>query len=53
MIKFMQTGQRDDGVLLYMLVIDDKVVRENLTIDEVIELIHREDEGKIRREARR
>lgn len=44
MIKFEQTGQRADGEKLYRLVIDDRVIREGMTIDEVIAEIHREDE---------
>ena len=43
MIKFEQTGQRPDGEKLYRLVIGEKVVRENMTLDEVIAEIHRAD----------
>ena len=44
MIKFEQTGRRPDGEKLYRLIIDDEVRRENMTLDEVIAEIHREDE---------
>lgn len=43
MIKFEQTGRRPDGEKLYRLVIDDRVVREGMTLDEVIAEIHRAD----------
>ena len=45
MIKFEQTGRRPDGEKLYRLVIDDRVVREGMTLDEVIAEIHRSDES--------
>lgn len=43
-IKFEQTGRRPDGEKIYRLVIDDRVIREGMTLDEVIAEIHREDE---------
>lgn len=44
MIKFEQTGRRPDGENIYRLVIDDRVIREGMTLDEVIAEIHRSDE---------
>ena len=44
MIKFEQTGRRPDGEKIYRLVIDDRVIREGMTLDEVIAEIHRSDE---------
>lgn len=43
MIRFEQTGRRPDGEKIYRLVIDDRVIREGMTIDEVIAEIHRDD----------
>lgn len=43
MIKFEQTGRRPDGEKLYRLVIDGKVVRENMILEEVIVEINRRD----------
>lgn len=43
MIKFEQTGRRPDGEKLYRLVIDDRVIREGMSLDEVIAEIHRDD----------
>lgn len=45
MIRFEQTGTRGDGEILYRLIIDDRVIREGMTIDEVIAEIHRSDES--------
>lgn len=44
MIRFEQTGRRGDGEILYRLIIDDRVIREGMTLDEVIAEIHRSDE---------
>lgn len=58
MIKFEQTGRRPassdashadprvaiDGEKLYRLIIDGNVIRENMTLDEVIAEIHRSDQ---------
>ena len=44
MIRFEQTARRGDGEILYRLIIDDEVRRENMTLDEVILEINREDE---------
>ena len=44
MIRFEQTGRRPDGEKIYRLVIDDRVIREGMTLDEVIAEIHRSDE---------
>ena len=45
MIRFEQTGRRPDGEKLYRLVIDDRVVREGMTLEQVIAEIHRSDES--------
>ena len=45
MIKFEQTGRNPGGEKIYRLVIDDRVIREGMTLDEVIEEIHRSDES--------
>ena len=60
-LKFEQMGFRvDDGERLYRLVIGGRVVRENLTLDQVIEAINDQDEvglvgndthGGVRRDA--
>lgn len=47
MIKFECHAKRPDGESLYRLIVDDKVVREGLTIDEVIEAINRRDEESL------
>ena len=47
MIKFECHAKRPDGENLYRLVIDGRVVREGLTIDEVIEAINRRDEERL------
>ena len=47
MIKFECHAKRPDGEKLYRLVIDGRVVREGLTIDEVIEAINRRDEDRL------
>ena len=52
-IVFECTRTRADGVKLYRLVIDGAVVREGLTLDEVIEAINRQDEDQLRRDVRR
>ena len=44
MIRFEQTGRNPGGEKIYRLVIDDRVIREGMTLDEVIAEIHREDE---------
>ena len=44
MIKFEQTGRNPGGEKIYRLVIDDRVIREGMTLDEVIAEIHRSDE---------
>ena len=44
MIKFECHAKRPDGEKLYRLVIDGRVVREGLTIDEVIRAINARDE---------
>ena len=48
MIKFEQTGRRPDGEKIYRIVIDDRVIREGMTLDEVIAEIHRSDDSKAR-----
>ena len=45
MIKFEQTGRNPGGEKIYRLVIDDRVIREGMTLDEVIAEIHRSDES--------
>ena len=52
-IVFECTGVRRDGARLYTLALDGVVVREDLTIDEVIEAINRRDEESLRRDVRR
>ena len=47
MIRFEQTGRRPDGEKFYRLIIDGNVIRENMTLDEVIAEIHREDEENL------
>lgn len=47
MLEFKITGTRPDGVKLYRLEIDGRIVREGLTIDEVIEAINRADEESL------
>ena len=47
MIKFECHAKWPDGEKLYRLVIDGRVVREGLTIDEVIEAINRRDEDRL------
>ena len=47
MIKFECHAKRPDGERLYRLIIDDKVVREGLTIDDVVEAINRRDEESL------
>lgn len=47
-LKFEQMGFRvDDGERLYRLVIGGRTVRENLTIDQVIEAINAQDEERL------
>ena len=47
-LKFEQMGFRiEDGECLYRLVIGGRVVRENLTLDQVIEAINRQDEERL------
>lgn len=46
MIKIEQTGVRRDGEKVYCLIIDDRVVRENLTFDEAIEAVCRKEESE-------
>ena len=52
-IVFEATGTRPDGVKLYRLQLDGVTVREDLTIDEVIEAINRRDEESLRQDVRR
>lgn len=47
MIKFECHAKRPDGERLYRLIIDDKVVREGLTIDDVVEAINAQDEEQL------
>lgn len=47
MIKFECHAKRPDGERLYRLIIDDKVVREGLTIDDVVEAITAQDEERL------
>lgn len=47
MIRFEQTGRNPGGEKIYRLVIDDRVIREGMTLDEVIAEIHREDETSL------
>ena len=47
MIKFECHARRPDGERLYRLIIDDKVVREGLTIDDVARAINRRDEERL------
>lgn len=47
MIKFECHARRPDGEKLYRLVIDGRVVREGLTIDEVIRAINARDEESL------
>ena len=47
MIKFECHAKRPDGERLYRLIIDDKVVREGLTIDDVVEAINAQDEERL------
>lgn len=47
MIKFECHAKRPDGEKLYRLVIDGRVVREGLTIDEVIEAINAQNEERL------
>lgn len=52
-IVFEATGTRADGTRLYRLQIDGVTVREDLTIDEVIEAINSRDEESLRQDVRR
>lgn len=45
-IKFERCGVRD-GEILYRLVIGGRTVREDLTIDQVVEVINRRDEESL------
>lgn len=47
MIKFIRQGYRPDGETLYRLVIDGEIVREGLTLDQVIRAINRRDEERL------
>ena len=47
MIKFECHARRPDGERLYRLIIEDKVVREGLTIDDVVEAINDRDEARL------
>ena len=47
MIKFECHAKRPDGERLYRLIIDDKVVREGLTIDDVVRAINARDEKSL------
>ena len=44
MIKFEACGEDPEGGKLYRLIVDDKVVREGLTIDDVVRAINARDE---------
>ena len=41
MIKFVRAGTREDGETLYRLERDDVVIRDGITLDEVVEAINR------------
>ena len=47
MIKFEPCWSDPEGGKLYRLIIDDKVVREGLTIDDVVEAINDRDEARL------
>lgn len=47
MIKFEPCGEDSEGGKLYRLIIDDKTVRENLTIDDVVRAINARDEKSL------
>ena len=47
MIKFECHAKRPDGERLYRLIIDGQVVREGLTIDDVVEAINDRDEDRL------
>ena len=47
MIKFEACGADPEGGKLYRLIIDDKVVREGLTIDDVVRAINARDEKSL------
>lgn len=47
MIKFECHAKRPDGERLYRLIIDDRIVREGLTIDDVVETINDRDEESL------
>ena len=50
MIKFTRQSVRPDGETLYRLVIDGEIVREGLTLDQVVRAINRRDEKRLGRE---
>ena len=47
MIKFEPCGADSEGGKLYRLIIDDTVVREGLTIDDVVRAINARDEKSL------
>lgn len=47
MLRFECTGVREDGEKVYRLVINGETVREDLTLDEVVEAINRRDEERL------
>lgn len=50
MIRFYKAGLREDGAALYALEIDGKVLRRDLTIDEVVRAINSRDETSLAQE---
>lgn len=47
MIQFTRQAARSDGETLYRLEVDGVVVREDITLDEVIQAINRMDEESL------
>lgn len=46
-LRFEQTGVRPDGEKIYRLIVNDRTVREGLTLDQVIEAITAQDEERL------
>lgn len=46
-LRFEKHGRRADGEPLWRLLLDGKVVREGMTLDQVVESINRRDEEKL------
>lgn len=46
-LKFEKHATRADGEPLYRLLLDGKVVHEDMTLDQVVESINRRDEEKL------